>query len=81
MNNSELNTNLKSPNYLICNLYGFDNLVLSNNKNYVINNEFIKSISIDDNLKSMYVELQDSITYTGHEEEIRNKKLSLSHML
>jgi len=72
MNNSESNTNSKSQNYLICNLYGFDKLVLSDNQSYVINNELIKSISIDDNLKSMYIELQDNITYTGHEEEIRN---------
>lgn len=72
MNDSELNNNLQSPNYLICDLYGFENLTLYDNQNYIINNELIKYISIDDNLKSMYVELQDNITYSGNEQKIRN---------
>lgn len=72
MNKSEVNINTKSPNYLICNLYGFDNLNLSDNQKYIMDNELIKSMSIDDNLQSIYVELRDNITYTGHEKEIEN---------
>lgn len=72
MNDSELNNNLQSPNYLMCDLYGFENLSLSDNQKYIINNELIKYISIDDNLKSMYVELQDDITYSENEQKIKN---------
>lgn len=72
MDKPQTSTNLNSPNYLICNLSGFDNLVISDNQNYIINNEVIKSIRIDDNLQNMYVELQDNITYTEHKEEIKN---------
>lgn len=72
MNNNQLNNDSQQPNYLICTLHGFNNLVLSENKTYIVDNELIKSISINDELKSMYVELQSNITYTGNEERIRN---------
>ncbi|MCI9978427.1 hypothetical protein JY742_20155 [Clostridioides difficile] len=72
MKNEQLKNNSQSPNYLICTLYGFKKLTLSENKTYVVNNKLIKSISIEKNLQSIYIELQNNITYTEHEEEIRN---------
>lgn len=63
--------NTKPKNYLICDLYGFNNLVLNKNEKNEINNEIIKSIFIDKNLESMFIELQDNITYTEHEQEIK----------
>lgn len=72
MNNNQLNNNLQQPNYLICTLHGFKDFLLYDNKPYIVNNELIKSIYIDNDLKQMKVELQKDITYTGNEKQIEN---------
>lgn len=73
LNNFKLNENdIKSQNYLICNLHGFTHLTLSDNKKCNVNNELVKSIFISDDLKRMVIELQDNITYTSHKQEITN---------
>ncbi len=57
--------------YLQYQLHGFENLTLKDNiDNFPINNKWIKSIHLSDDIKIMIVELQDDITYKEYRKEI-----------
>ncbi|WP_195514808.1 hypothetical protein [Paraclostridium bifermentans] len=72
MKDSKMKESANQKSYLICNLRGFDNVTIDNNKEYIINNNIIKLIKINDDLKNIYVELQDGITYKEYHKEINN---------
>ncbi|PSM56390.1 hypothetical protein C4L39_17960 [Clostridium diolis] len=59
-----------AENYLQYRLYGFNNLILTDNFKYSIDNELIKNIRISDNVKTMTVELKDNIRYEENSQTI-----------
>lgn len=61
-----------SENYLQYRLYGFKNLVLTDNFKFSIDNEFIKNIRISDNVDTMTVELRNNISYEQNKQQIES---------
>jgi len=57
--------------YLIYKLNGLESYKIQNNLNFNVENDLIKKIFIDDNLKEIKVELQDNIYYEEKEDEIK----------
>lgn len=72
MKNICSNNEIQSQNYIICELHGFDGIELTENEKYTINNNLIKYIHINDNLKNILIELQDNVSYSDCYDEIKN---------
>ncbi|MGD9567810.1 MAG: hypothetical protein AB7V48_05730 [Sedimentibacter sp.] len=56
--------------YLQYRLHGFENITLTDNDYYPVNNHLFKSILLSDDVKQMTVGLKDGITYEEYKNEI-----------